>query len=246
MRIGEQVMYGERLKITRVAEEIWLLDDADNGTGYVCAGAERAAVIDTCNGEQNYYEAVRTLTDLPLIVINTHAHGDHVGGNRFFEEAYLSKEELPYYRAEELCPAKPLSDGDVIDLGGKTLRVILFPGHTPGGICLLDEKDRVLFTGDSILGRTVWMFMKNSVPVTEMRRSLDRLDPFRAAFDTLLTGHSRRPNSPDLIDALKDACDVVIAGAPADRFGTSEIRGRAFRHCTYPGEEGMTATLVLP
>jgi glyoxylase-like metal-dependent hydrolase (beta-lactamase superfamily II) len=43
-----------------------------------------------------------------------------------------------------------LDDGDVVDLGGRTLRVLHTPGHTPDSVCFLDERDGLLFAGDTI------------------------------------------------------------------------------------------------
>jgi glyoxylase-like metal-dependent hydrolase (beta-lactamase superfamily II) len=43
-----------------------------------------------------------------------------------------------------------LDEGDVLDLGGRSLRVLHLPGHSPGSIGLLDERDGVLFAGDAI------------------------------------------------------------------------------------------------
>ncbi|MFC5137486.1 MBL fold metallo-hydrolase [Actinomycetospora rhizophila] len=41
-------------------------------------------------------------------------------------------------------------DGDVVDLGGRTLRVLHTPGHTPDSVCFLDERDGLLFAGDTV------------------------------------------------------------------------------------------------
>ena len=50
---------------------------------------------------------------------------------------------------EPLPKLAPLTDGFVFDLGGRTLEVIGTPGHTPGSVCLLDAKNRILFSGDA-------------------------------------------------------------------------------------------------
>ncbi len=47
---------------------------------------------------------------------------------------------------------KPLSEGDIVDLGKFTLKTIHTPGHAPGHICFYDERRRILFSGDHILG----------------------------------------------------------------------------------------------
>ena len=48
------------------------------------------------------------------------------------------------------------------------------PGHTPGGICLLDRENRILFTGDSIIEQT-WMQMKESLPIPVFFESLNKI-----------------------------------------------------------------------
>ena len=41
-----------------------------------------------------------------------------------------------------------VEEGHVFDLGDRSLRVVHLPGHTPGSIGLIDERARILFTGD--------------------------------------------------------------------------------------------------
>ncbi len=43
-----------------------------------------------------------------------------------------------------------LAEGDLIDLGDRSFRVLHLPGHSPGGIGLLDERDGLFLTGDAI------------------------------------------------------------------------------------------------
>jgi glyoxylase-like metal-dependent hydrolase (beta-lactamase superfamily II) len=53
---------------------------------YLVQGEERAALVDTGNGISDIKGLVEELTDLPVMVVNTHAHGDHIGMNHVFEE----------------------------------------------------------------------------------------------------------------------------------------------------------------
>lgn len=82
-------MESKRMNIHQLDPNLWLLDDAGESTCYLIQGTERALLLDTVNGQENLHDIVRTLTDLPLVVVNTHGHGDHIGGNVFFEEAWL-------------------------------------------------------------------------------------------------------------------------------------------------------------
>ena len=82
-------MEEKKLFIKEVMPNIFLMDEAHEATGYLVVGNERACVIDTMNGYNDLYQAVRELTDKPLTVVNTHGHPDHIFGNMFFQEAYL-------------------------------------------------------------------------------------------------------------------------------------------------------------
>ena len=257
MNIHEKVRYpkDEHLTILRVSESAYLIEDDRNATAYVVTGSNRALVVDTCFGYEDYAEVVAYITDLPVIVVNTHAHGDHCGGNGYFKKAFIGEAELPQYTDPEhpvvrtegapaACPAEILREGDTIDLGDRKIEVISFAGHTPGALCLLDRKERILYTGDSILGRTVYLFMPNSVTVSEMKTSLLHINEYRDAFDRLATGHGHTLDPVTYIDALIDACDTILAGVPAERFGVVEVQGKTLPCCYSTGENGMQATLI--
>lgn len=62
----------ERIKVKQLNDHIFLMDDNGDATGYLLVGSKKALVIDTMNGYENVYDVVRTMTDLPLMVVNTH------------------------------------------------------------------------------------------------------------------------------------------------------------------------------
>jgi glyoxylase-like metal-dependent hydrolase (beta-lactamase superfamily II) len=53
---------------------------------YLLAGTERAALIDSGTGIADLRDVVRALTDLPIVVLTTHVHWDHIGGHGLFDE----------------------------------------------------------------------------------------------------------------------------------------------------------------
>lgn len=53
---------------------------------YLVVGTDKAMLIDTGYGYGNLREAVKSVTEKPLLIVNTHGHCDHVGGNGQFEE----------------------------------------------------------------------------------------------------------------------------------------------------------------
>ncbi|MCI7740147.1 MAG: MBL fold metallo-hydrolase [Lachnospiraceae bacterium] len=179
----------ERVKVVQINEHIWLLNDADEATGYLVVGKEKALIIDTMNGYEDVKAIAKTLMDLPLTVVNTHGHPDHIFGNVYFDEVYMHPDDwelarnytkIPEFqkavgqRNLKFPPLLPVKEGDIFDLGGVTLEVYHIPGHTPGGICLLDRENRILFTGDSIIEQT-WMQMKESLPIPVFFESLNKI-----------------------------------------------------------------------
>lgn len=66
---------------------------------YLIEGEHHAALIDTGFGYANLSAYVRTLTEKPLYIINTHGHFDHVGGNAHFAETcYMHEKDFPLCR----------------------------------------------------------------------------------------------------------------------------------------------------
>lgn len=62
---------------------------------YLFVGSKQAALIDTGYGFGDLKQAVRSVTDKPLIIINTHGHCDHTGGNAQFEEiCYIGEKDI--------------------------------------------------------------------------------------------------------------------------------------------------------
>ena len=82
-------------QITKLKENVYRFTSLENVFFELLVGKEKALLIDTGNGFGNIREAVRSITDKPLLVANTHGHVDHTSGNCQFEEpVYIAKEDL--------------------------------------------------------------------------------------------------------------------------------------------------------
>lgn len=213
-------------EIHPVNDHVWLMDDNHEATFYVVAGNKQAMVIDTSIGMCNVREEARKVTQLPLICVNTHGHGDHMGGNWSFDKAYMHPSDLPLAQEAMEWPEvqaainqmgirypgfEPIADGQIFDLGGIALQALCLPGHTPGEIVLLDAKDRLLFSGDGIIEH-LWLQLPESLPVQTQIDSMRRLLPLRNQFDHILTGHCSAPVDASLFDALLAAAEELAAG----------------------------------
>ncbi len=219
-------MEEKKLFIKEIMPGIYLMDEAHEATGYLVVGNERACVIDTMNGYNDLYQAVRKLTDKPLTVVNTHGHPDHIFGNMFFQEAYLHPAdrklarmfvEDPEYqqmleeRKKTFPPFMDILPGDMIDLGGRTLEAFGLPGHTPGGILLLFREDRVLFTGDSI-NHHLWMQLDDCLTLKQFLSELDKVMFLQERADIILYGHAHGTDDISLMRCMRDGVKEICNG----------------------------------
>ena len=213
-----------------INDHVWMMDDHHAAAWYLVAGKEKAMVIDTSVGLNNVRAEAEKLTSLPLICVNTHGHGDHMGGNWSFDHAWMHRADLPL--AEETVnwpelqetlkrfglsypPFSHIEDGQLFDLGGLTLEAIHFPGHTAGEIVLLDRQDRLLFAGDGIVPH-LWLQLEESLLLEIQIRSMERLLPLRDQFDLILHGHCReQPAGAELFDTMLAALRDLAAGNTA-------------------------------
>ena len=217
---------GKELYIKQLKPNLYLLDEAHEATGYLVIGEEKACVIDTMNGYNDLHKAVSGITDKPITVVNTHGHPDHIFGNVFFDEAYLSPRDMdlaagfvndPEFAAAcekegvAMPPFKPINEGDVIDLGGRTLEAFDLPGHTPGGILILLKEDRILFTGDSV-NHHLWMQLDGCLPLNEYVKELTRVKFLVDRADLILHGHSNGFEDISLLRCMRDGIQEICDG----------------------------------
>ncbi len=232
------------ISVLRITPRVFLLNESDKATGYLVIGEKRAAVIDTMIGFSNVRKVVRSLTALPLIVLNTHGHADHVYGDAYFDRAYINPADIPLARREfshpiyraalflkrlKTPPLCPLANGEVIDLGELSLRVIFTPGHTAGGACFLCEKEGVLFSGDTVIERT-WAHLPESVPLGVFRNSLLKLAKYRDKFKMILSGHSKHAERAQLLGAQLKAVTEILKGSTENDRQHSAKSGGIMEH----------------
>lgn len=215
----------ERANIIQIRPNVYLIDDAGDSTCYLITGSECALLVDSVNGYEDLKAITKTLTDLPVIVVNTHGHGDHIYGNVYFEEAWLHPADFALYDqffgyAKDImeqnnlkpCPVKPLEIGQIFDLGGVQLEVVDLKGHTAGSIGLLDKDARIIYTGDG-LNTHLWMQLDHSLPISTMLETFRKLKAEHGQdFDYVAHGHTKVLRDKEILDWMIQGCEDILAG----------------------------------
>ena len=246
-------------KISRQKYDVYKIYERYEAAMYLVCGSQKACLIDTAYGLNDLSEIVSSLTDLPVTVVNTHGHIDHVLGNHYFDRVYMHPDDKELYREitdgfaemitqpwvketygdfiKDIDPdaiyfpdAEDIADGDVIDLGDKKLKIIGIPGHTGGSIMLVDQDEKICFSGDSIIEH-LWLFLEESLPadiyLNSLRRAVDILHDDK--IERIYNGHfSNKPFT------VSDA-DAIITGV--EKICSGEAEGKPFTNFAGSGME---------
>ncbi len=123
----------------------------------VCHLPSRGAVLIDPGADDGRFAALANELGVQVrLVLNTHGHFDHVGGNRACCERFAARlavpaADRPLYEKNGGADRVDiwLRDGQALDLEGFTVQVLATPGHTPGSSCFLIGGQ--LFSGDTLM-----------------------------------------------------------------------------------------------
>lgn len=215
----------------KVTENTYVLTNRWENFCYLLLGSSKAMLVDSGYGEGNVREIVESITDLPVVVVNTHGHCDHVGGNFYWKECYCGekgkedvvsgapKEFLEYFQTN--MPADfiwhVVKDGDVFDLGERKVEVLSVRAHAESGIALIDLTNRYLFTGDEIdPGQVLLDYNLGAYRTEELFRihleSVNKLLARKDDFDTICPAHNGVFISKDYLEEYKILDEQLLAG----------------------------------
>ena len=219
--------------IIKISEDTYRIEDG-GVRFFLLVGEKKALMIDSGMNTPDAKEIAATITDKPIELMNTHADRDHVAGNDEFVKFYMSPAEADNLAAkggELVKRIVPVSEGDVIDLGGRPLEIIDNPGHTPGSIAILDINNRVLIGGDAIQDGNIFMFgpQRN---INDYVRSLKHILTFKHRFDTIYPSHGNFPVEPGIIEHLIEGAESIIRGEATGE--EMELFGNPIRLYKFP------------
>ena len=209
-----------------------------NESVYLLEGDDRALLIDAGAWMPHLAETVAKLTDKPVSVVLTHGHGDHVGGVIGFPECWIHPadtimigEGARHYGIK----VHLLSEGEVIDLGGRQIEVLATPGHTSGSVTFFDKERGYGFSGDAF-GSTNLLLFTNSFRT--LIGTLDRTIAYMKANDIkiLYPGHYHGDN-PETLQRLLDEKRMSQEVLSGKRKGVKEDAGNGLN--SYISENGV-------
>ena len=246
---------GNYFKTQRVSDGIWSIAGPANDLIYLIIGSKSAMLVDTGMGIGNLADVVKSLTNLPVIVVNTHGHSDHAGGNSNFEVVWLHPNDdsmmrilcTDQYRLNDLRASiggespkyagmvagmvhfqppriNPIKGGQIFNLGDRQFEVLETPGHTPGSVCLLSVKEKIIFTGDSIVATPVWLYLEHSVSLKTYYESLRKIKERENSFEILFPGHLPTLLGKEYLDDLI-ICTGEVLNSPGIGKSTKTYAG---------------------
>lgn len=199
--------------VKRVSSGVWALEQ-EIVRCFLIVGQQRALLLDTGAEACDLMGMIREITPLPLVVLNTHGDGDHTANNNQFRDIHAHPDEfatIRRFRPDLTSTLHPITALSAFDLGDRVLHVIETPGHTPGSLCLLDRKNRILFSGDTLSYGPVFLCGEHR-DIHTYRETLVKLMTM-GGFDTIYPCHSTCPVSLSVISALLAAVDGALDGS---------------------------------
>lgn len=228
-------------EIKQFTENVWIIDENGGVNMYLVIGSDSALLIDTGFGGGNLLECVRLITDLPLIVVNTHGHPDHSGTNYQFERIYahlmdcdavrqFSNLELGENMDTGLSRQATIADKINEERSDRKMSITFIPVNQGYIFDLGDRKLEVvevpghtpgsiclLDTEHKIIytgdnnNTLVWLFLEGCSPLETYLQTLEKLKERSKEFNIIMPGHGA-PLDKEFLDELITCTRNILNG----------------------------------
>ena len=207
------IQFQSETLLKRLDDNVWAIEQ-DMVRCFLVVGAENALLFDTGAAPCDLPKIIRTVTDKPVILVQSHGDGDHTANSALFPEVFAHPREheiILRWRPTLAGRLRSVKEGDAFDLGGVSLEVLETPGHTPGSISLLDRERRILYAGDTISYGPVFLFGPHR-DIRTYRKTLDKLWDMDS-YDTVYPCHNTCPIPKSVLPDLMAVVDGVRNGS---------------------------------
>jgi glyoxylase-like metal-dependent hydrolase (beta-lactamase superfamily II) len=170
------------------------------GTNSYLIGHERIALVDPGPAIESHIKAlIATVGDRLQWILVTHTHRDHSPAAKAVAEATdaeLIGNVIPNdgFQDPTFVDARAVADDECLSTDEFTLRAVHTPGHVSNHVCYLVEEDRMLITGDHVMGGSTVVIIPPAGDMAQYIRSLERLLDYDLA--QLAPGHGGLIDGP--------------------------------------------------
>lgn len=168
---------------------------------YVVTSGEASCVVDPGPNDAQHLDAVVEAAGTIGLILSTHRHADHTAA----VDALVERTGAP---ARAISPdwcrgAEPLHNGEAIELGDTTLRILATPGHTSDSMSVLVPEAHAILTGDTVLGGSTTVLEYPDGTLRDYLASLDTLE--KLGTSRILPGHGEElPDGAGAMAALRE------------------------------------------
>ena len=219
-KYNEPVVYeGPDVIIRQIDEHTWEGNGhlMANETIYIMEGNERTILLDAGTKIDGLKKIVEGITKKPITLIATHVHPDHTGSAiHDFDEIWINAGDevnVPMFMADYKGKVNFLEDGQVFDLGGRSIEVIFTPGHTPGSATFFEMNDRKWgYSGDAFGSGNLLLTTNFSTLLATTTRIESYMK--RHGIEKMYPGHymGSNPETLQRISDLKKMSEEMIEG----------------------------------
>lgn len=204
-------------KIFKQSDNLYQFKDSLGSLCTLLIGTERALVLDTCYGIGDLYSEIRNLTNLPLIVVNSHGHMDHSCGNYQFDDVYIHSNDLELVKKHNSFEWRKKNIASAVNMNVLPINFNeeLYLSQNEGKLKLIDDlkefslgnltiqvfnafghtqgsialfcKELKLMIVSDAICQYVWIFLEESTSVSEYVKTVKNI--LEIDFDNFIVGH---------------------------------------------------------
>ncbi|MCQ2244987.1 MAG: MBL fold metallo-hydrolase [Bacteroidaceae bacterium] len=184
-----------------------------NESVYLIEGESSALLIDAGTRIPGLKKIAEDLVKKPVTLIISHGHGDHIGAMNEWDEIWINAGDETILRPDAYKGKKRyLTDGQIFDLGGRTIEVVFTPGHTAGSATFIDRDRHYGFSSDAFGSGNLLVFTDLSTEIASCQRMARFIKKYDLRY--FYPGHYWGDNleTPERVADIAAICEGILNG----------------------------------